>query len=526
MAVTAVPVPRGAPRWGDLSDVISSVRRRFSSALSKRVHNGPAMSGASLLLVLACAGAVAGQSAPMQCPPPYDISPCACGVKKNGLDILCEFTDSQHITKAMALLKERPSTVIFYLKLRHNSLPKLPRFVFLGLDIRHLTIHNSSLAVIEESSLSSIGKGLTQLDLSQNHLSLIPSAAFHNLHHLILLNLNHNKISALRARAFEGLDTLEILTLYENKLHAVDPDAFKGLEKKLKRLNLGGNELTAVPVHALNILDTLKKLEMQENRITEISEGDFAGLRSLDSLGLAHNMLKEVPARVFSHLTLLNSLELDGNQITHIDPDAFAGLEENLQYLRLGDNNIHTVPSDALRRLHRLRHLDLRANNISSISDDAFFGFGDTITFLNLQKNDIKTLPAMVFDNLNSLETLNLQNNKLTHIPEEVMEPIMDTLRVVDIMDNPLICDCELRWYNDWLRQLRDRDDAALQNKHTLCTMPHEHREYSIRNMPLDKMSCVGKNMGQTAMTGGGPRAHAHSPAALAGALLLLLPRV
>ncbi|XP_049778361.1 slit homolog 2 protein isoform X2 [Schistocerca cancellata] len=522
MAAPIVCVSQEAPLWEPLVQVWSSARRCFSTALSKRVRNGPAMSGASLLLVLACAGAVAGQAAPMQCPPPYDISPCACGVKKNGLDILCEFTDSQHITKAMTLLKERPSTVIFYLKLRHNSLPKLPRFVFLGLDIRHLTIHNSSLAVIEESSLSSIGKGLTQLDLSQNHLSLIPSAAFHNLHHLILLNLNHNRISALRARAFEGLDTLEILTLYENKLHAVDPEAFKGLEKKLKRLNLGGNELTAVPVHALNILDTLKKLEMQENRITEISEGDFAGLRSLDSLGLAHNMLKEVPGRVFSHLTLLNSLELDGNQITHIDPEAFAGLEENLQYLRLGDNNIHTVPSEALRRLHRLRHLDLRANNISSISDDAFLGFGDTITFLNLQKNDIKILPAMVFDNLNSLETLNLQNNKLTHIPEEVMEPIMDTLRVVDIMDNPLICDCELRWYNDWLRQLRDRDDAALQNKHTLCTMPHEHREYSIRNMPLDKMSCVGKNMGQTAMTGGARRADAQRTpvlAALAAAL-------
>jgi hypothetical protein len=55
------------------------------------------------------------------------------------------------------------SEVIFYLKLRHNSLPKLQDFVFLGLDIRHLTIHNSSLVVVEESSLSSLGGYRRQL---------------------------------------------------------------------------------------------------------------------------------------------------------------------------------------------------------------------------------------------------------------------------------------------------------------------------------------------------------------------------
>lgn len=94
-----------------------------------------------------------------QCPPRADISPCSCTVKKNGLDILCEFTDQQHISNAMGVLKGK-SLVIFYLKLRHNNLPKLPGFVFLGLDIRHLTIHNSSLSVMQEEALSSIGKGI------------------------------------------------------------------------------------------------------------------------------------------------------------------------------------------------------------------------------------------------------------------------------------------------------------------------------------------------------------------------------
>ncbi|KAK1120876.1 hypothetical protein K0M31_011076 [Melipona bicolor] len=658
----------------------------------------------------------------VNCPSHSEISPCSCTLKKSGLDIVCEYTDLSHIDDVMRSLKGRTNTVIFYLRLRHNSLPKLQPYVFLGLDIRHLTIHNSSLAKLEESSLSSIGTGLTQLDLSQNSLLSVPSSALKDLQHLLILNLNRNKIKAIHKKAFEGLDTLEILSLYENEISIIEEDAFKGLHKKLRRLNLGGNHLTKVPTQALRTLDMLKKLEMQENRITAIQEGDFEGLKSLDSLGLAHNQLREVPARVFAHLTQLNSLELDGNQITHVDPDAFIGLEvlrneqdyvkiivgrsgrkasckfsqtryeenvtnyilssmvpfstvqmpsfrkifddleikqsttplkhltrrtlryfdvyenglfaavatvfhpsfktrwvkylsstaqkiihdsamqiakdainrshqpqaqqssvdnffnfsddenkstntsfrttdpeiellqflkkpctedlttlkayptvkklflyyntllpssaaverlfsyatminlpkynQNLQYLRLGDNNLHAVPSDALRRLHRLRHLDLKANNITSLPEDAFTGYGDSITFLNLQKNLIKLLPPLVFENLNSLETLNLQNNKLTRIQEEVTENIVDTLRHIDITDNPLICDCELRWYSIWLENLRDKDEERMSRKRTVCLMVNEHREYSVQNIPLERMGCVGKNAGRTSSTG------------------------
>ncbi|XP_029665347.1 slit homolog 1 protein-like [Formica exsecta] len=256
--------------------------------------------------------------------------------------------------------------------------------------INQLTKKASRIQYANELLLR-LGTGLTQLDLSQNSLSSVPSHALHDLHHLLILNLNRNKIAAIHNKAFEGLDTLEILTLYENKISSIEPDAFKGLDnRRLKRLNLGGNELTRIPTESLNSLELLKKLELQENRITSIEEGDFEGLKALDSLGLAHNHLREVPGRVFSHLTQLNSLELDGNQITHVDPNAFIGLE-----------------------------------------------------------------------------------------------------------DNPLTCDCDLRWYSIWLANLRDKDDEMMSKKRTICTMPTEHSEYSVQNIPLERMGCVGKNAGK-----------------------------
>lgn len=116
-----------------------------------------ALIGLLTTLHFGCIHMAETQTPVQTCPPPGEISPCACNVKKNGLDILCEATDVGHINRAMSTLKGK-NPIIFYLKLRHNNLPKLQGFVFLALDIRHLTIHNSSLAVIEETALSSLGE--------------------------------------------------------------------------------------------------------------------------------------------------------------------------------------------------------------------------------------------------------------------------------------------------------------------------------------------------------------------------------
>lgn len=75
------------------------------------------------------------------------------------------------------------------------------------------------------------GKALTQLDLSQNSLSSVPTPALKSLDRLLIFNLNHNKISAIHKNAFEGMSTLEILTLYENRLTNIEPNAFAGTEK-------------------------------------------------------------------------------------------------------------------------------------------------------------------------------------------------------------------------------------------------------------------------------------------------------
>lgn len=42
------------------------------------------------------------------------------------------------------------------------------------------------------------------------------------------------------------------------------------------------------------------------------------------------------------------------------------------------------------------------------------------------------------------------------------------------------------------------------QKKRPMCTMPNEHREYFVQNMPLERMNCIGKNLGRAGLSGSG----------------------
>lgn len=71
-------------------------------------------------------------------------------------------------------------------------------------------------------------------------------------------------------------------------------------------------------------------------------------------------------------------------------------------------------------------------------------------------------------------------------------------------LDNPLICSCELIWFPNLLQDLKNRDDEMTQKKRPMCTMANEHREYFVQNMPLERMNCIGKNLGRAGLSGGG----------------------
>ncbi|XP_069949640.1 chondroadherin isoform X3 [Cherax quadricarinatus] len=427
----------------------------------------------------------------IQCPSMHEISPCTCRVitkgKDSGLDIVCDHADQKHVRNALDVLKKNPYT-IYWMKFRNCNLPRLPDYVFLGLDVRHLNIIRSNVSVIERSSLSALGSTLSTLDLSNNKIREVPSLALASLKGLTFLNLNYNQIQVLNEGAFTGLTVLERLSLYENKIQHIDDNAFKGIGRKLLRLNLGKNLLDDIPTDTFHPLTNLEVLDLHENRISHIPDGAFQGLHKLDMLKLEHNLITTIQENVFSDLTVLNSLNIEHNHIVNISARAFAGLESNLEWLELGHNRLDHIPSHALRPLHNLRQLDLDSNKISVVQEDAFRGYGDTIKYILLDKNHIKSIPPLAFMDLHSLEWLKLSHNEMTHLTEDAVQPILDTLTMIDVSNNPLECSCDLLWLRKWLSNPNNQDNMVSQDDHICVTK--ERKSHVISNLPFKEFNC------------------------------------
>lgn len=416
---------------------------------------------------------------------------CTCKTRGDGLDITCQDVNSNQLDYYARLLKKNSvEHSIRYFKIRNSNIPKLDDHLFMGMKIEHLYIHDCKMKTLGPNSISSQGNTLKSLVLSNNRLTEVPTNAIRPLKNLENLNLNENSISVLRDEAFEGLSKVTRLSLYHNQITRIQPRAFDGIKRDLQRLNLGKNGLTAVPHMALASLTYLERLDLFENELTELKSGDFNGLDNLDQLVLNNNQLTHIGENYFSGLPKLTTLYIDNNKIRTIHHKAFVGLEAKLESLTLTGNLIEDFPSTALRPVHELQTLHLDDNEISTIEEDAFEGFGEHIKFLWLQNNQIKDIPPSAFQDLHSLEWIKLYNNVLRTLHYELMEPVLDTLQHIDIHSNPLVCDCELRWYKSWIdEEWNPVEEEWL--KETFCEDPRDNKQHNIAEVPLKDMYCT-----------------------------------
>ena len=421
---------------------------------------------------------------------------CRCKTKRTGLDITCNGVNYEQLEADMAILKSKERN-IGYFKIRNCDIPKLKDFLFMGIKITYLYIVDCKLLSLAPESLSSQHDTLLHLVLSNNRIKNVPTKAISTLRTLQTLDLNANNISVLHANAFSGLTNLTKLSFYNNQIRKINAKAFKEQEtmtydvkegRKLD-LNLGHNHLDKVPIKALENLKILDNLDLKENRITDLFTNAFAGLDNLDHLTLEHNEISNLRNEAFKGLPKLNSLYIDNNRISVIEPDAFRGLENKLETLQLAGNLIEEFPTKALQDFKNLRTIYVNNNKIKKLDGDAFEGYGETISYLWLQENHISNIPPTTFQSLYRIERLKLSANKLTTIPYELVEPILRSVLHLEIHDNPLLCNCDLTWYRQWIedkmKENKMREDERERLLDLECRVPgNAMRRYKIRNVP------------------------------------------
>ena len=88
----------------------------------------------------------------------------------------------------------------------------------------------------------------TTIDLSDNHITSIPSGAFDSLSALTELNLNSNNITSIPSGAFDSLSALTQLGLWSNRISSIPSGAFDSLSV-LTVLNLNSNRISLSLIH-------------------------------------------------------------------------------------------------------------------------------------------------------------------------------------------------------------------------------------------------------------------------------------
>lgn len=314
------------------------------------------------LLVAVC-GTVHTSAAPSECrwPAAYSAAlagDCLCGTNNVGRHLIqCLTVNLTALVRALEETIQRKP--IDLLHISHSDITGgLGDGLFKSLDIQSLQISKSRVSGVNAAAFQGLEDRLHSLNLQDNLLMSVPTAALRNLRALTTLDLSNNKISKLENDTFAGLK-LTTLKLADNHL-TIDSFAFRGLERTLKNLNLKGCNLERVP-GAMNNLTSLAFLDLAQNKISDISEGSLTNLASLTALNLERNRIHDISASALAHVNdTISSLSLLNNLLT----DFPLGAISTLGQLRVSDRKKkkdNLLPGEC----HFLNYIQPRLDNDS-----------------------------------------------------------------------------------------------------------------------------------------------------------------
>ncbi|XP_066501725.1 toll-like receptor 22 [Hoplias malabaricus] len=248
---------------------------------------------------------------------------------------------------------------------------------------------------------------------------LLQAACSHDLN---ILRLKGSNISELTNNMFDKCFNLTELDLSDNKISVISASIFGGLTQ-LRKLLLQLNELTQVS-NTFQMLPTLEFLDLSRNRIYKFRCSDFANLTQLTHLYLYANRILEIDSCLFKDLYNLQILKLGTNKLLKIG-SAFQDGPYSLKELQLVFNKLSSITRESFKSLSNLTLLEISDNQISEIEGHAFMGL-ISLTDLLLSSNRItaETIqdPA-VFSGLPNLTTLGLYSNVISFNKDTLQTP-------------------------------------------------------------------------------------------------------
>ncbi|XP_036333319.1 leucine-rich repeats and immunoglobulin-like domains protein 3 [Rhagoletis pomonella] len=413
-----------------------------------------------------------------------------------------------------SVLQIRNLTELIKLTLKRNQLESVPVFSELSA-LKQLNLANNRIQRISSAALEALPK-LKSLDLSRNFLHAIESSYFPPNNRLAHLILNSNEIGTIDEDAFQHLGDLLDLELNNNRLMTLPAGVFRTLHK-LRKLSLNNNQLE-INWSTFRGLSSIQKLFLKSNNIRALQDGVFYVMHAIETIELDHNGITSLSRQGLFNLTKLHHLSLSNNSISRIEPDTWE-FTQSLISLDLSHNNISEFKPQHLDCLKRLRHLNLGHNKIQYLAENTFDcvknledlnlrrnklawiieDHGATPAFKALRKlkkldlygNNLKQIMSKSLSGLGNLESLNLGGNALATIQSGAFDH-MPHLQKLSFKSLNFICDCELLWFQRWLRHNEQSTiGTQVQTENAVCGYPEALFDRQLLTLNANELECA-----------------------------------
>ena len=335
------------------------------------------------------------------------------------------------------------------------------------------------------------------LDKQENLFTVLAGSNFTRFRHLRDLKLVKCGVEEIRPDTFQTIQTLRTIDLRFNHIEKVNEEMFRGAPQ-LEFIDLSNNPIHHVSDFAFRSLAMDNLMFGNNPALTSISAKAFVGA-SIGSLTLNRCNLAEIDAETFSYLKeSLRTLSITHNmQPLLLSDGSLKGLKLelldltdngllNTDYLEdvtsdivdLDDNPLEEFDCDDCDDLRSTRVLSIMNANIKHITRENFAQLVSLVE-LDLENNDLTVFNATVFERNKVLETIDLSFNDISDFEGDFktvlpgiddiflhgndietlphhLEPLFNRLDNLTLQDNPLHCNCEVRWFVKWLEKNRD----------------------------------------------------------------------
>lgn len=238
--------------------------------------------------------------------------------------------------------------------------------------------------------------------------------------------------------------------------------------------------------------------DLANNQLSEIQKGGLLNITSLTKLNLANNTIHTIGKNCWEFTQRIIQLDLSDNRLTEITIGTFDMLSK-LRELDLHGNQITSISSGALNATYNLELLDLSQNRISAAIEDSFGPFAalTKLDYFSLYENHIKAINKNAFLGLISLTRLDLRSNDITTIQDGAFDQrILPELQHLNINSTDLICDCHLKWFYFWAKNIQPDGNKKTANNEELnginvrCAFPFSLRNKRLLHLHKDNLTC------------------------------------